>query len=281
MRLLLTPFVLIGFLAAATPFLTGCSDYGYLESVTVAGSTTILPIAEVAAEKFVQSTPDASVLVSGMGSSAGIEAVSTGTADIGTSSRHLRPNESHDLVDIPIAYDGIAVIVNLSNPIDELTTEQLRDIYGGAITNWREVGGDDIPIDLINRDEASGTRDAFTEAVMDDTPFDVGAVILPGTGQVREVVTRSAGAIGYISVGFVSPRFGTNPVKALVIDGVDPTRENVGNGVYPISRTLHFFTLGEPDGLTKRYIEYVLSDAVQFGAVVDAGYIPVTWRGEE
>jgi phosphate transport system substrate-binding protein len=110
---------------------------------------------------------------------------------------------------------------------------------------------------------------------MEGTPFYVGAVILPGTGQVREVVTRSKGAIGYISVGFVKSRFGTKPVKALVLDGVEPTDENVATGDYPISRVLHFFTFGQPEGLTKQYIEYVLSDAVQQGAVVEAGYLPV------
>ena len=245
------------------------------ESITVAGSTTVLPIAEVAAEEFMKANPGTAILVSGMGSSAGIEAATSGTADIGTSSRKLKDTESKDLVDTPIAHDGIAIIVNVDNPVSKLTTEQLRDIYSGVITNWREVGGNDIPIDLINRDESSGTRDAFTGAIMDDTPYDIGAVILPGTGQVREVVTRSKGAIGYISVGFVSSRFGTKPVKAIVLDDIEPTEDNVANGTYPISRVLHFFTLGEPEGLTKRYIDYVLSEAVQQGAVIEAGYIPI------
>jgi len=216
------------------------------------------------------------VLVSGMGSSAGIEAVSLGTAEIGTSSRGLKDNESRELVDIPIAYDGIAVIVNPDNPIREITSRELRGIYEGTITNWSELGGEDIRIDVINRDEASGTRDAFATVIMKDTKFKVGAVILPGTGQVREVVARSRGAVGYISVGFVEPRFGTRPVKALVLDGIEPTEANVATGDYPISRTLHFFTLGKPEGLTKQYIDYVLSDEVQQGAVVEAGYLPVS-----
>jgi phosphate transport system substrate-binding protein len=235
----------------------------------------MLPIAEVAGEDFMKLHEGTSVLVSGMGSSAGIEAATNGTANIGTSSRNLKDNESKELIDIPIAHDGIAVIVNPSNPISEITSEQLRGIYGGSIKNWSELGGDDVPIDVINRDEASGTRDAFASTIMKDTPFYVGAVILPGTGQVREVVTRSKGAIGYISVGFVKPRFGTKPVKALVLDGVEPTDANVATGAYPISRVLHFFTLGEPEGLTQRYIDYVLSNAVQQGAVIEAGYLPV------
>ena len=262
-------------LLIATLCLTGCATDHAEDTVTVAGSTTILPIAEVAGENFMKQNEGISVLVSGMGSSAGIEAVTSGTADIGTSSRNLKDNESKDLVDTPIAHDGIAVIVNPNNPISEITSEQLRDIYAGEITNWSEIGGEDLPIDKINRDEASGTRDAFTSVIMKDTRFDVGAVILPGTGQVREVVSRSRGAIGYISVGFVEPRFGTRPVKALVLDGVEPSDINVASGKYPISRVLHFFTLGEPEGLTKQYIDYVLSDEVQQGAVVEAGYLPV------
>lgn len=258
--------------------LVGCQDSSSDTSIVVSGSTTVLPIAEQAAEQFMElpANEGASVLVSGMGSSAGIEAVSTGTAQIGTSSRELKDTEQDlGLVDTPIAHDGIAVIVNPNNPITELTLEQLRSVFSGEITNWSQLGGSDIPIDLINRDEASGTREAFAKVVMQDATFDIGAVILPGTGQVRDVVSRSKGAIGYISVGFVEPRFTNTHVKALVVAGIDPTEANVANGTYPISRSLHFFTKGNPEGLVKSYIEYVLSDKVQQGAVIEAGFVPV------
>lgn len=258
--------------------LVGCQDSSSDTSIIVSGSTTVLPIAEQAAEQFMElaANEGASVLVSGMGSSAGIEAVSSGTAQIGTSSRELKDTEQGlGLVDTPIAHDGIAVIVNPDNPITELSLEQLRSVFSGEITNWSQLGGSDIPIDLINRDEASGTREAFSKVVMQDATFDIGAVILPGTGQVRDVVSRSEGAIGYISVGFVEPRFTNTRVKALVIAGIDPTEANVANGTYPISRSLHFFTKGNPEGLVKSYIEYVLSDKVQQGAVIEAGFVPV------
>lgn len=247
----------------------------------VTGSTTILPIAEQAAEDFQAAHPDISVLVSGLGSSAGIEAVSTGTSDIGTSSRDLKDEEKDlGLNDIAIAYDGIAVIVNPSNPVDGLTIDQLRAIYAGEITNWKDVGGEDREIDLVNRDEASGTREAFKKIVMGDTPFDRSAVVLPGTGQVRDVVSRSDGAIGYISVGFVKPRFSSTAVKALPIDGVVPSEKTVADKTYPIARTLHFFTHGPMSQATREYIEYVLSDEVQEGVVVDAGFVPVSEGGE-
>ena len=264
-------------------FVSGCSQRASADTqIIVTGSTTILPIAEQAAEAFHELEPSTHVLVSGLGSSAGIESVSTGTSDIGTSSRDLKPEESElGLVDIPVAFDGIAVIVNPQNPVDELSISQLRDIYSGKVTNWSEVGGDDRKIDLVNRDEASGTREAFKKIVMtDDARFDRSAVVLPGTGQVRDVVSRSQGAIGYISVGFVEPRFTSSVVKALNVGGVVPSEQTVASKEYPIARTLHFFTKGESSGLAKRYIDYVLSDGVQQGVVIDAGFVPVTERNQ-
>ncbi len=131
----------------------------------------------------------------------------------------------------------------------------------------------------MNRDEASGTREAFKKIVMGDVPFDPAAAVLPGTGQVRDVVARAPGAIGYISLGFVEPRFTNVRVKALSIDGVAPSEESVASGTYPIGRTLHFFTKGEPEGSAKLYVEFVLSNEVQKGVVVDAGFIPIAEGG--
>lgn len=221
------------------------------------------------------------MLVSGVGSSAGIEAVAAGTSQIGTSSRDLKDEEKGlGLVDTPIAFDGIAVIVNPQNRIEGLTLDQLRDIFAGKITNWSEVGGADVSIDLVNRDEASGTREAFKKKVMGDVKFDRSAAVLPGTGQVRDVVSRSKGAVGYISVGFVEQRFASRPVKPLDIDGIEASAATVADGSYPIRRVLHFFTAGEPSGLAADYIEYVLSTEVQSGVVVDAGFIPISEGGE-
>ena len=151
--------------AVLTLTLCACSSGSSTSSITVAGSTTCLPIAEIAAEGFKEGT-GIDVLVSGLGSSAGIEAVSAGTADIASSSRGLNADEQDlGLTPIVIAHDGIAVIVNDDNPVDNLSTEQLRDIYAGKITNWKEVGGEDLKIQVINRDEASGTREAFRTIV--------------------------------------------------------------------------------------------------------------------
>lgn len=267
MKPLLAPLVLLPALALA-----GCDGGPAAQKVVVTGSTTLMPIAEVAAEQYHEQHPDTDVLVSGMGSSAGIESVSNGSSDIGTSSRELKDEELElGLVDAPVAYDAIAVIVHPDNPVRDLTTMQVRSIYAGVITNWSEVGGPDLEIGLVNRDEASGTREAFKKIVMDDAVFDIGAVVLPGTGQVRAVVADVPGAIGYISLGFVN-----DDVRAVAIDEVEPSEEAVVAGTYPIQRTLHFFTLGKAQGATADYIDYVLSPAVQDSVVRDAGFIPIT-----
>lgn len=243
-------------------------------SITVAGSTTCLPIAEIASEGY-QASSGTSVLVSGLGSSAGIEAVSNGTADIATSSRDLNSDEKDlGLTPIVIAHDGIAVIVNEDNPVDNLSVDQLRDIYAGKITNWKEVGGDDLPIQIINRDEASGTREAFRTIVMGDAPFDRSAAVLSGTGQVRDVVSRSRGAIGYISLGFVKSKYATTQVKPLSVEHVEPSEKTVSSGGYPISRDLYFFVKGKPSSAAQGYIDYVLSEKMDH-QIREAGFIPV------
>ncbi|MCL2881625.1 MAG: phosphate ABC transporter substrate-binding protein [Coriobacteriia bacterium] len=261
---------LLCMLLLASLILSACSKD--TTDVVVSGSTTVEPIAEVAGEDYGKAHPNVSILVSGLGSSAGIEAVGvTKTADIGTSSRELKGSELKlGLKVIPIAHDGIAVVVNPANTVRNLSMSDLRAIFAGKITNWKEVGGPDEPITLVNRDESSGTRDAFTSFVMGDTPFEINAVVLPGTGQVREVIRRTKGAIGYISEGFVK-----GDVRALSINGITPSAANISSEKYPLSRSLYFLTRADPSPEAQDYINYVLSDAIQEGAVRDAGYLPI------
>lgn len=271
-------FALVLVIALSAVTFVGCSPKaGEAQTkLTVTGSTTILPIAEVAAEDFMTANPGTKVLVAGVGSSAGIESVTNGTSDIGTSSRDLKPEElTLGLVDTKIARDAIAVIVNLDNPVTSLTTSQVADVFAGKITNWKQLGGPDLVIGLVNRDEASGTREAFSKIVLGGADFDPTAAVLPGTGQVRSVVAQSRSAIGYISLGFVDAT-----VKALVMDGVKPDEATVADGTYPISRVLHFFTKGAPKGLAKKYIDYVLSAPVQEKVVRDAGFLPISEGGK-
>jgi phosphate transport system substrate-binding protein len=260
-------------LVASVSVSVGCDGERSVNTeLIVTGSTTILPIAEIAGEMYHELHLEQRILVSGLGSSAGIETVSSGSSDVGTSSRDLKPAEQElGLYDTPIAYDAIAVIVNPDNPVRELTTGQVRAIFSGEIENWSEIGGRDQEIGLVNRDEASGTREAFHKIVMGDEPFDRTAAVLPGTGQVRSVVSNARGAIGYISLGFVN-----DEVKVVAIDGVEPTTASVVAGTYPLQRLLHFYTVGEPVGLARDYIHFVLSDAVQQTVVRDAGFIPIS-----
>lgn len=260
---------------ATMAMMPGCAASKSAGQITVAGSTTCLPIAEVAAEGYTELT-GVSVLVSGLGSSAGIEAVSNGTADIATSSRGLNDQEQGlGLTTIPVAHDGIAVIVNPENPVGDLTSDQLRAIYAGTVSNWSEVGGEDLAIQLVNRDEASGTREAFKSIVMDGTPFDRRAAVLSGTGQVRDVVSRTRGAIGYISLGFVDSKYAGTQVSAINVDGVEPSEDTIASGEYPISRDLYFFTKGEAGPEAQRYIDYVLSESMD-EQIREAGFIPVS-----
>ena len=136
--------------------------------------------------------------------------------------------------------------MNDDNPVDNLSTEQLRDIYAGKITNWTEGGGEDLRIQVINRDEASGTREAFRTIVMDGTPFDRRSAVLSGTGQVRDVVSRSRGAIGYISLGFVESLNAKTSVKAVSVNHVEASEKTVASGGYTISREHYFFVYGAP-----------------------------------
>jgi len=256
--------------------LTGCAGGVERREVVVTGSTTLLPITEVAGEMYSEHNEGVSILVSGMGSSAGIESVTTGSSDIGTSSRELKGAESElGLVDTPVAYDAIAVIVHPDNPVRDLTMAEVRAIFSGVITNWSEVGGPDLPIGLVNRDEASGTREAFSKIMMDGVPFDRGAVVLPGTGQVRSVIADVEGAIGYISLGFV-----TDEVAAVAIDGVEPSEASVVAGTYSVQRVLHFFTRDDVSDVAREYMSYVLSPDIQDTIVREAGFIPITAKEE-
>lgn len=269
---------LIAALATTVLFVSGCgrSEIGSSQQLRVTGSTTVLPIAEVAAEDFMAENSGLRVLVAGVGSSEGIESVGSGRSDIGTSSRDLKDEEKGlGLVDTPIALDAIAVIVHPGNPVQSLTTSQVADIFEGKITNWKEVGGRDEEIGLVNRDEASGTREAFTKIVLKGGDFDPTAAVLPGTGQVRSVVAQSPIAIGYISLGFVN-----DSVKAISVDGIAPNEETVADMSYPVSRVLHFFTKGEPAGLAKSYIDYVLSSRIQEEVVRKAGFLPIGKGGK-
>lgn len=240
-------------------------------TVTTAGSTSVQPLSEELAKAFMTKNPGVRVEVSGGGSSAGVKAVQTKTADIGAASRKLKDSET-GVKAVTIALDGIAVIVHPDNPVSDLTLEQIKNIFLGQITNWKDVNGNDAEIVVVNREEGSGTRGAFHELVVgEDNEFTDKAIVQNSTGAVREAVSQDVNAIGYISLGAMN-----NTVKNLKVDGVEATVENIKAEKYPIARPLNY-VLNESTVLSEAaqaYLDFVLSDEGQ-NVVKEMGFIPV------
>jgi phosphate transport system substrate-binding protein len=262
-------------LCAAFILSSGCSRASK-NAITLAGSTSVEPFAELLAEHFMAQHPGVEIRVQGGGSSAGIRAVQSGICAIGMSSRELNPDEK-GLVEIPIAHDAIALIVNARNPVHVMTMEQARDVFAGRIRNWQELGGPNQRITPITREEGSGTRASFDEKVMvAGMPKDKNGKVNPATlapdalvqnsnGSVREIVASDPAAIGYISSGLIDGR-----IAAILLGGVAPTEATIRSGRYPVVRQFLFLTNGEATGTTKAFIEYVLGDSGQ-KALVEEG----------
>ena len=238
-------------------FLIGCQKGGH--GLVIAGSTSVQPVMEKIAEAYRKQFPDWRVTVEGGGSSAGIMAARMGTAQMGMSSRPLKANNPDEnvLIGIPLAYDGIAVIVNRDNPMKSLTLSQLRHLFMGRLRNWQEISSFSREVHLVIREEGSGTRSAFEELVMlegkTENPVDPYALVQDSTGGVREVVRTDPGAIGFISLGAVTPQ-----IKALEIDGVAPTSEAVKTKEYKLVRPFLLVLKGAPASATQHLIDFAL-----------------------
>jgi len=225
--------------------------------ITVAGSTSVEPFAELLAEEYMRLHPGSHLYVQGGGSSSGIMAVRTRAANIGMASRFLLPDEK-DLYATMIAKDAIAIIVHPTNPVKDLSLFQVSKIFSGEIKNWKEVGGYSHPIVLVTREEGSGTREAFQNFVMKKEEISLEALVQDSNGAIRQVVSGDPNAIGYISLGLVNDK-----VKALKIDGVELDQANVENGRYTLVRPFLFVFNGNPEGEAKAFLEFVLSPAAQ------------------
>jgi phosphate transport system substrate-binding protein len=258
---LLLSLLLIAFITEA------CQRSG--AAITVAGSTSVEPFAELLAEEYMSRNPASHIYVQGGGSTAGIEAAMTQAANIGMSSRSLLPKEKN-LYTLMIAKDAIAIIVNPKNPIDDLSMDKVRSVFSGKVRNWKELGGLPRPIVLVNREEGSGTRESFQKFVMEKEEISLDSLVQNTNGAIRQVVSNDPNTIGYLSLGLVNDQ-----VKALKISGIEPDVANIASGKYTLVRPFLFVLDGEPTGEVKAFLEFVLSPPAQ-KLLAKEGLVPVT-----
>lgn len=240
------------------------------QTITTAGSTSVQPLSEELAKAFMAQHENVVINVQGGGSSQGVKAADEGVAEIGAASRALKEEElALGLVVHQIAIDGIGIAVNPANEaVSNLTLDQVKGIFAGEITNWKEVGGDDKAIMVVTRESGSGTRGAFEEMVMgEETKITDQAITQNSNGGVRTAVAGDEAAVGFISFGYIN-----DEVKAVNIEGVEATVDNVKNGTYKISRPFNYLTKGEPQGAAKDYIDFVMNEGQE---IVAEDYISI------
>jgi phosphate transport system substrate-binding protein len=245
-------------------------------SFLASGSTALQPLVDQVSKKFMTTNTGVSIQVQGGGSGTGLTQVSEGQSDIGNSdvfaSEKLDAAKAAELVDHQVAVVGIAAVVNPAVTVDNLTKQQLIDIFTGKVTNWKDVGGNDQKIQIVNRPSSSGTRATFEKFALGQKTDDLqGSIQEDASGTVKKLVGETPGAIGYLGLSYVD-----TSVKALKYEGVEATVDNVANGTYPVWAYEHMYTKGEPNAAVKAFLDYMLTDEVQNGDVVELGYIPAS-----
>lgn len=226
------------------------------ERIDVVGSTSMQPLAEQLADNFMENNSKIKIFVQGGGSGMGIRSTDDGLADIGMSSKSLSDDEKDNITELELGKEGIVISVSNKNNITELSTEQIRDIFNGNITDWKEVGGKSGKINVITREEGSGTRSAFESVVMDDTKIINNAIVQSSTESVKQSVASDPNAIGYISYAHMS-----DDVKALSVNNVSVSDETIANEEYPLQRPFLFLIKGKPTGDVKLFLDWVKSPA--------------------
>ncbi len=235
---------------------------------TAAGSTSVQPIVEMLAQEYMAAHRNIRINVQGGGSSSGVKAAQTGTAELGMASRELKESEK-GLWEFILAYDGIAVVVHPTNTVSDLSLEQIEKIFSGEISNWSQVGGPDAAINVINREAGSGTRSAFEEIVLNGKNFVEDAIIQGSTGSVKTSVAMDPNAIGYVSLASLD-----DLVKTLLIDQVAATNDNISNKTYPIARPFILMAKAKPTGAVAEFLAWLESDeATQI--LIEEGLVPV------
>lgn len=259
------------------------SDKQDARYLTVKGSDTMVHLTSIWAEEFMKSYPAAEVSVTGGGSGTGIAALINGTTDICAASRPMQEKELQQAagtgvqpVEFVVGRDGIAIIVHPENPVSTLTMQQLSQIFTGAVTNWKEVGGKDQSILVFSRESSSGTYVFFQEHVLGKADYTQAARLLPGTSALVQGVSADSGAIGYVGLGFAQNAKGVKTVTVAADTQSSPvhaSEETVRTGLYPIARPLYLYTKGTPSGLVKDFIDFSLSVKGQ-EIVKETGYVP-------
>jgi phosphate transport system substrate-binding protein len=264
------------FVLMSAVFTGGNSLYAASKSITITGSTTVLPIAQMVAETFMDIHQDISVSVRGGGSGVGIAALIDGRADIADASRPIKTKEIKlarekgiDPYANVVARDGLAVVVHPNTPVDAISIEDLKKIFTGEIENWKDLGGPSKAIVAISRDYSSGTFEVFKELVLEGAKVKDGALMLASNKAVATTVSTTPYSIGYIGLGYLS-----DGVKALKVDGIEASEETVKKGEYKLARPLFMYTNGEPSGIIKTFMDFVFSPQGQKIAR-EVGYVPV------
>ncbi|MEI8141119.1 MAG: phosphate ABC transporter substrate-binding protein [bacterium] len=235
----------------ALTLLAGCGKSR--EGITMAGSTAFQPFAEKLAENYMMSHAEVSVTVQGGGSALGVQTTLSGTAQIGMADLVKLPKEADALKSLIVARDGIAIVVNPANSVEALTQDQIRDIFNGKISNWKEVGGVDHSISVVSREAGSGTRSSF-EQIVGNVNLTDNALIQNANGTVRETVAKDANAIGYVSHGLISER-----IKALKVDGAPCTEDAIMSGTYKLVRPIFLLTKADATPACNAFLDYVMS----------------------
>jgi phosphate transport system substrate-binding protein len=294
MQLKITQLVILVVLiiAACTPRASDDETSPSVESeyLNNVGSDTMVNLALAWAEDFQLDNPESNLSVSGGGSGTGIASLINKTTDIANASRQIKTEEITNAeangitpVEFIVARDAIAIIVNPENPIDELTLQQLSDIYSGKISNWEELGGENRPIVRLSRETNSGTHVYFLEQVLrlgdkeSDLLFSTDTLLLPSSEVIGAEIRQNPNAIGYDGLGYVTPDMkvvGVVDERAKEQEFIFPSPDTVNDGSYPIARDLYMYTAGEPAGFVKRYLEWIFTPQAQ-QIVTELGFVPV------